>query len=103
MSTGKTVYIDEDGNEISERNAALQSVDAIALVQRLQDAALGNVLMVPTAISAALALLDRVLPALQRVEHTGVVQHAHLLIPENIEADQAQSKYLELMSVGRSH
>jgi hypothetical protein len=69
----KRIFIDEDGNEITEAEAALAQIDAAELVRRLQDAALGTVLMVPTAIAAATALLDRLIPRLaapQRVNLT---------------------------------
>lgn len=69
----KPIFIDEDGNEITEAEAALAQIDAAELVQRLQAAALGTVLMVPTAIAAATALLDRLIPRLaapQRVNLT---------------------------------
>ena len=73
MGTGKTIHIDHDGNEITDAEAALAEIDAVELVRRLQDAALGTVLMVPTALAAATALLDRLIPRLaapQRVNLT---------------------------------
>lgn len=46
-------------------------IDAVALVRMLQACALGERELTPTQVRAAQTLLDKVLPDLKAVEHSG--------------------------------
>lgn len=48
-----------------------QKIQASVLVHRLHEHALGNLEMTPTQIKAAETLLDRSVPKLQSIQHSG--------------------------------
>lgn len=56
-------------------------IKATALVNRLQKIAMGEVDAEPTQVNAAKALLNKVLPDLKAVEHSGDIDHTVTVNP----------------------